>query len=415
VGGAGRSSVGAVARLVALDLPGGAPFVDALQRVWERGDAVFPLDRRMPPAGRVALLAAMRPAALIDADGEHTLEGGAPTDGGDAAVLATSGSTGTPKGVILTHDAVAAAARATSARLAVTTADTWLACLPLAHAGGFSVVTRALLTGTPLVVHDGFDAAAVDAADATLTSLVPTALARIDASRFRAIVVGGSRPPAHLPANAVTTYGLTETLGGVVYDRRPLAGVELRVAADGEVLVRGAMVTRGYRDGSTPVDTAGWLHTGDLGSVDAAGRLQVAGRRAELIITGGENVWPEQVERAIAGMPDVADVAVAGVPDPEWGQRVVAWIVPAGDPPSLAAVRDAVGEVMPRFAAPRQVLLVAQIPRTALGKVARHRLPRQPSADQAGADQAGADQASADQRSADQLSDGATPAPPSIT
>jgi O-succinylbenzoic acid--CoA ligase len=359
--------------LVALDLPGGPAFVDALRRVWDRGDAAFPVDRRLPPPARAALLEAIRPTSLIDGRGERPL-GGEPVESGDALVVATSGSTGVPKGVILTHEAVAASARATSARLSITAADTWLACLPLAHVGGLGVVTRALLTGTALVVHDGFDPAAVQASGATAVSLVAAALARIDPVVFRVIVLGGARPPAERPANCVTTYGLTETGGGVIYDGRPLEGVRWRISHDGEVLLRGPMLTRGYRDGTTPVDAGGWLHTGDAGHVLPDGRLHVEGRRGEMIVTGGENVWPEQVERALAGMAGVADVAVAGVPDPEWGQRVVAWIVPAGTPPTLDAARRHVAATLPRFAAPKELRVVAEIPRTTLGKIARHRL-----------------------------------------
>jgi O-succinylbenzoic acid--CoA ligase len=255
-----------------------------------------------------------------------------------------------------------------------------LACLPLAHVGGLSVVTRALLTGTGLTVLPRFDAAEVTAAardGATLTSLVATALARIDASLFRCIVLGGSRPPADRPPNTVTTYGMTETGSGVVYDGVPLDGVEIDIAADREILIRCPMMLRCYRDGSSPVDAAGWLHTGDLGGWLPDGRLHVEGRAGDLIITGGENVWPEAVEAAITGHPQVADVGVAGVDDPEWGQRVVAWVVPvdAGDPPALESVRARVRETLPAFMAPREVHLVGELPRTNLGKLRRAVLP----------------------------------------
>lgn len=362
-------------QLVAIDLPGGAQFVEALQREWAAGNAVLPVDRRLPGPARAALLRAMAPSALVDADGRHPLPDGRPTELGDALVMATSGSTGTPKGVVLTHEAVDASARATSARLGITPADTWLACLPLTHVGGLSVVTRALATGTPLVVHDGFDAESVRRAaaeGATAVSLVGTALQRIDPAWFRVIVVGGARPPAQLPPNAHTTYGLTETGSGVVYDGRPLDGVEVQLTAEGEVLLRCPMLLRAYRDGTTPVDADGWLHTGDLGHWLADGRLLVEGRRGDLIITGGENVWPEPVEAVIATMPSVAEVAVAGVPDAEWGQRVTAWVVPQGDAPSLAAVRRHVIDQLPAFCAPKELHVVDSLPRTALGKIQRH-------------------------------------------
>ncbi|MDO8361437.1 MAG: AMP-binding protein [Actinomycetota bacterium] len=368
-------------QLVAIDLPGGARFVAALQHAWAAGNAVLPVDRRLPPAARRALLAAMQPGRLLDEQGDHALDGGRAVDEGDALVVATSGSTGAPKGVVLTHRAVLASATATSQRLGITADDTWLACLPLSHVGGLSVVTRALLTGTPLVVHDGFDAERVQAAardGATAVSLVTTALQRIEPAMFRVIVLGGAHPPTDRPPNAHTTYGLTETGSGVVYDGRPLDGVEVQLAPDGEVLLRGPMLLRAYRDSTTPLDGDGWLHTADLGRWRPDGRLHVEGRRGDLIITGGENVWPEPVEAVLRSHPSVADVGVAGVADADWGQRVVAWVVPAGTAPTLAELRAHVAETMPAFCAPRELRVVAALPRTALGKLRRQQLPAQP-------------------------------------
>jgi o-succinylbenzoate---CoA ligase len=309
-------------------------------------------------------------------DGTVPRTGGRPVDDGDALVVTTSGTTGTPKAVVLTHRAVAASATATSRRLGVEpSGDRWLACLPLAHVGGLSVVTRAVLTGTPLTVHPGFDAAAAMASGATLVSLVPTALARVDPGRFRTIVLGGASPPEVLAPNVVTTYGLTETGSGVVYDGRHLDGVEVRIAAGGEVHLRGPMLLRAYRDGTDPKDADGWLATGDLGRFED-GRLVVHGRRDDLIITGGENVWPEPVERVLAEAPGVAAVAVAGAPDAEWGQRVVAYVVAAdvSRPPTLADLRARIKAVLPAWCAPRQLVLVDTLPRTALGKVRRDQL-----------------------------------------
>ena len=372
-----------MAHLVAIDLPGGPEFVTALRREWDAGNAVLPVDRRLPAPARQALLSEMAPSFLVDGGGRHILADGRDVDHGDALVIATSGSTGTPKGVVLTHAAIAASATATSRRLRITAGDTWLACLPLSHVGGLSVVTRAILTGTRLVVHDGFDAARVTAAahdGATAVSLVPTALQRVNPALFRVIVLGGARPPADRPPNSFTTYGLSETGSGVVYDGWPLDGVDVRVADDGEILLRCPMLLRCYRDGTSPLDGGGWLHTGDLGRWRRDGRLHVEGRRGDLIITGGENVWPEPVEAALATHPGVADVAVAGVPDPQWGQRVVAWVVPHGPPPTLAELRAHVAATMPAFCAPKELHLVHTLPRTALGKVQRHQLTSPQSA-----------------------------------
>ncbi len=364
--------------LVALDLPAGPGFVDVLTRIWDRGDAAFPLDQRLPASAKANQLAALAVAVVRDADGaEHRLTGSRPVEDGDALVIATSGSTGAPKGVVLTHTAVAASARASSKRLAVTSDDHWLACLPLSHVGGLAVVTRALLTGTPLTVLPGFDPAAVQSSPATLVSLVATALRRIDPAHFRVIVLGGAAAPDDLPTNIVTTYGMTETGSGIVYDGVPLDGVEVCLADDGEILVSGPMLLRAYRRADSDVDprASGWLATGDLGRWLPDGRLAVDGRRGDLIISGGENVWPEPVERAIRRDPRVADVAVAGTPDPEWGHVVTAYVVPAGtEAPSLDDLRRAVREVLPAYCAPRMLELVESIPTTPLGKPQRSAL-----------------------------------------
>lgn len=360
--------------LVAIDLPGGPEFVEALERAWDTGNAVLPIDRRLPASARALLLESLAPDRLVDDEGMHELPGRG-VEVGDALVIATSGATGAPKGVVLTHDGVRASAYATSARLGITSSDTWLACLPLSHVGGLSVVTRALQNNVGLIVHDGFDAARVEAAardGATAVSLVTTALQRIDPALFRVIVLGGSRPPADRPSNVHTTYGLTETGSGVVYDGHPLDGVELMIGAGGEVLVRCKMLLRCYRDGSSPVDADGWLHTGDLGKLLPDGRLHVEGRADDLIITGGENVWPETVEGVIRSHPAVRDVAVVGVPDNEWGQLLVVWIVPEGEPLVLADIRAHVLESLPAFCVPKELHLTDALPRTSLGKLQRH-------------------------------------------
>ena len=346
-------------RLVALDLPAGPEFVDELCRIWDRGDAVLPVDRRLPHASQAELAS--------------SLGVGEEVEPGDALVVATSGSTGTPKGVVLTHEALTAQAHAVHARLELDrTHDRWTACLPLAHVGGLGVVVRAIKDDVSLQVLPGYDDETVDG---TLISLVPTILDRIPAGRadrFRWIVLGGSGDDVTRPSNLVHTYGMTETGGGVVYGDRPLEGVEVK-AVDGELHLRSPSLLRTYRDGHDPKDAGGWYATGDLGAIDADGRVSVFGRRDHLVITGGENVWPEPVEAILGEAPGVADVVITGRADPEWGMRVVARIVPTNpaDPPTLEALRSWAKERLPAFAAPREIELVESIPRTALGKIRR--------------------------------------------
>ncbi len=382
--------------LVAVVARGGPTFVETLQRIWDEGDAVLPLDPRLPVPVRQRLLAIMGPSAVategtrrpgpmaVDAPREPTREG-------DALVVPTSGTTGEPKGVVLTHDALGAHAAAVHAHLGVSARDRWLACLPLAHIGGLGVVVRALLDGIGLDVLPAFDEGAVRSArdrGATLTSLVPTALDRVGAQGFRWVVLGGSADPvAHRPTNVVRTWGLTETGGGIVYDGRPLPGVEV-ASIDGELWVRSPTLSRGVRqtDGATrdlrrarPDDASstGWLATGDAGSVTGDGTVTVLGRTDDMIVTGGENVWPDAVEAALRPLPGVAEVAVAGRPDPEWGERVVAWVVPGPDAPlpTLADVRARIRHHLPPWAHPKEMRLVGRLPRTALGKVRRGQLP----------------------------------------
>lgn len=330
-----------------------------LRRIWDQGDAGLPLDPRLPLPQRDEITRRMGAGEEVAA--------------GDALVVVTSGTTGEPRGAVLTHEAVLAAAQASHARLDVDPRrDAWLAgLLPLNHIGGLSVVTRCLVTGTRLTFER-------DDPAATLTSVVPTQLHRgdIDPTRFRRVLLGGSADwrPGSRPDNVVLTYGMTETCGGVVYDGVPLDGVEVRVdEADGQIHLRGPMLLRGYRDGSDPKSPDGWLPTGDSGVIDADGRLTVFGRMDDVIVTGGEKVWPDAVERAVRACESVREVAVAGRPDGEWGQRVVAFVVPADPaaPPTLEQLRTTVKETMPAYAAPKEVVLVRSLPKTALGKVRR--------------------------------------------
>jgi len=366
-------------RLVALDMPSGAKFVDEMRRIWDSGDAVFPIDQRLPRAARITLLHEMAPSAIIDGTGvEIKIPDGRPVEMGDALVMATSGSTGLPKGVVLTHASITASAAASNRRLGTTSRDHWLACIPLSHVGGLSVVTRALHAGCPFTVHPSFDASHVNASarnGVTMTSLVATALSRVDASLFRTILLGGSAAPKHTAENVVITYGMTETGSGVVYNGVPLDGVEIRFSPDGEISVRAPMLLRCYRDGTKPKDADGWFRTGDVGEFAPDGRLVVHGRRGDLIITGGENVWPQPIEAAIALHPRIGEVIVRGLPDVQWGQRVVAWVTTVDDELiTLEEVRDWVKESLPTYCAPKSIHILTALPRTSSGKIDVQRL-----------------------------------------
>jgi O-succinylbenzoic acid--CoA ligase len=366
-----------MARLVALDMPASQMFVDQVQRAWSNGDAVLPIDQRLPPAGKKLLLDAMAPSEVIDASAtSSSLPNGRPLQEGDALVIASSGSTGSPKGIIHTHSSLLAGAQASASRLQLTADDHWLVCIPVSHVGGFSVITRALHTGAALTLHPSFDATAIQEASThgvTHTSLVATALSRIDTSLFRTILLGGSSAPNNLPSNVITTYGMTETGGGVVYNGMPLDNVEVKIV-EGEIHLRCPMLMRAYRDNQAIIPNDGWYSTGDMGAINDSGAIAVYGRKTDMIITGGENVWPSVVENCLASHPTVNEVVVRSAPDTTWGQRVVAYVVlndslHTSDATLLSNLREHVKQNLPAFCAPQQVIVLSQIPRTSLGKV----------------------------------------------
>jgi O-succinylbenzoic acid--CoA ligase len=372
-----------VPELVALDLDQGPLFPSLIEGIWSRGDAVCVIDTRLRGIPRERQLATLLPTRAIREDGEEArLHGGRGVEAGDALVIATSGSSSDPKAVVHTHAAIAASAHATSQRLDVEPdADSWLCCLPCTHIGGFSVIARALVTATPVEVHERFDPDAVQASaarGATLVSLVSTALARLEEpTAFRTIVLGGAAPPGNLPRNAVVTWGMTETGSGVVYDGRPLDDVQI-AELDGELWVKGPMLARAFRDGTPigaigPDGEPGWLATGDAGTV-SDGVVAVFGRIADVITTGGEKVWPGDVERVLSAHPGIAEVAVWKRPDPEWGERVVAYVVPAGEAPSLDELRVLVADNLAPWCSPKEVVVVARLPRASSGKVVRRLL-----------------------------------------
>ncbi len=340
-------------------------------------------------AGLVAAVADAlhgRGAAVVPVGPGGVAPTGAVSDG-VAVVVATSGSTGEAKHVLLSAAALRASATATAARLG---GDAhWLLTLPAEHVAGIQVIVRALLAGAPPSVQDvsaGFRAADFAAAVAAMppgrrhTSLVPTQLRRLldadgpapDALRtFDAVLVGGAALDAPLRARAeaagvavVTTYGMSETAGGCVYDGVPLDGVTVDLDADGRIHLGGPTLALGYL-GAPPF--TGPFRTGDLGRW-CAGRLEVLGRADDVIVTGGEKVAPAAVERVLAGRPGVRGVCVVGVPDAEWGQAVVAAVVYGPDRPDDEDLRAAVRAELGRAAVPRRFVDVPRIPVRGIGK-----------------------------------------------
>jgi O-succinylbenzoic acid--CoA ligase len=319
----------------------------------------------------------------------------------DGLAVATSGSTGTPREVLISSRAIRTSVFATVARLGGP--GSWLLALPPNRIGGALVALRAGLTQQSLTTMpagsftpEAFaDAATQVPAGRRYVSLVPTQVTRLMSSQlgrdalglFDAVLVGGAAFGAtERPANIVETYGMTETTGGCVYDGDPLEGVEVAIADDDRILISGSTLADGYADddGSAWVMHGGvrWLRTSDLGRWHG-GRLEVLGRADDVIITGAHKVHPVIVERAISSLVGVADVAVVGIDDLEWGKRVVALVEvphiaegesdPIDDLISLdtAELRDLLRDVLPPYALPRDVVLTRSLPRVAGGKIDR--------------------------------------------
>jgi O-succinylbenzoic acid--CoA ligase len=355
------------------------------------GPAVLPVDPRLPPDKVAGLLRALGPDTLETTAGTERLApaDSAPLAPGTAVVIATSGSTGEPKGAELSAAALRHSAGASLARLGAQPGERWLSCLPPSHISGLQVFVRSLLAGSEPVVLPRLDSAAAAAGPGCqYVSLVPTQVRHLldepggpaALASFRSILLGGAAVPAGLLAEAwaagarvITTYGMTETCGGCIYDGQPLDGVSVRIAADGRIELAGPVLFSGYR-GRPELSLAAmdgpWFVTSDLGSLDESGRLAVRGRADGMINTGGEKVAADEVVVVLAGCPGVRDVAVTGRPDPEWGELVTAIVVPAdpADPPGLAALRAAVRGKLPDFAAPRALVLVPAIPLLRSGK-----------------------------------------------
>jgi O-succinylbenzoic acid--CoA ligase len=382
--------------LIAYALPPGPMWLDILAAHADSGASFLPLDVRLTEREQRRLIARAGPTMLVTQDEEVLFGGTTPSDPDRAwAVVATSGTAGEPKLVELPRTAAGAAVAGSLQALDASAFDPWVSCLSPAHMGGLLVLLRGALAGAPLEVRDRFEPRWVvdEAPDGAHVALVPVMLERLvatatDLSRLGTVLIGGGRlepalrdAAARLGARVVTTYGLTESCGGVVYDGIPFDDAAVRLGEGGSIELRGPTLMDGYRGDPSATARAftvdGWLRTGDLGSLDAEGRLVVDGRADDAIRTGGETVWPEEVEAVLRTHPRVADVAVAGEADPSWGQRVTAWIVPADrdDPPSLEDLRGFTRVSLARFKAPRELRLVDELPRTPSGKLRRHALP----------------------------------------
>jgi O-succinylbenzoic acid--CoA ligase len=355
-------------------------------------DTVWPaLRRSLDGDAPLAVL----PAGTGPADAARALlRADQPLEPGTDLVVVTSGSTGGGRGVLLSAAALRASATATATRLGGP--GSWLLALPASAIGGLQVLIRSGLAGRqPVVLSRGESLAAaaarLPAGDRRYTSMVPTQLRRYLASEpealasFDAVLVGGAAtdPALFEQARAAgvrvrTTYGMSETAGGCVYDGAPLDGVEVRVA-DG-VELAGPVLASGYRldpAGTAEAFVDGWFRTRDAGSLSADGTLSVHGRLDDVVISGGVNVSPQAVEAALREHPSVADAVVSGLPDPEWGQRVVAAVVPSpGVAPDLAELRPWVTERLGAAAAPRALRLIDAVPTLHTGKPDRRAVLR---------------------------------------
>ncbi|MGD0241354.1 MAG: AMP-binding protein [Streptosporangiaceae bacterium] len=351
------------------------------------GPAILPLDAGLPPARIAELIEALGPDSVEDERGVNQARSGqnSRVAEGTAVVIGTSGSTGVPKGVELSAAALRHSAQASLDRVGARPGERWLCCLPVTHVAGLQVLVRSLVSGTEPVLAGHADAATLAASGCAHVSLVPTQLRRLLESDidkwtplagFSSVLLGGAAAPAGLLAAVraagvpvVTTYGMTETCGGCVYDGVPLDGVRVKIADDERVWLGGPVLFTQYR-GASGAPQESWFRTGDLGRLDESGRLTVRGRADDVINTGGYKVVPGEVEAALESCPGVRDVAVLGQPDPEWGERVVAVVAPSdpADPPGLELLRLHVRERLPRYAAPSRVVMVDAVPMLASGK-----------------------------------------------
>lgn len=387
--------------LVAYALPPGFHWLEILAAHAQSGASFLPIDVRLSASEQERLIDLARPSVVVRPFEETVLADAAPIDPERAwAVVATSGTSGEPRLAQLSRASVGSALAASLDALDASAFDPWVSCLTPAHIGGLLVLLRGILTSSKIIVQEGFEPGRLlaEAPRGAYVSLVPTMLERLvragaDLSELADILVGGARldptvrdAAVRAGGRIVNTYGSTESCGGVVYDGIPFAGTSIRIDAErpdapGVVELRGPTLMDGYRH--DPAATAGafttdgWLRTGDIGSFGPDGHLRIVGRADDAIRTGAETVWPEEVEAVVRTHPKVADVAVAGRPDDEWGSHVVAWVIPADptDPPTLEQLREHCRDALARFKAPRDLRLLTALPRTSSGKLRRAALP----------------------------------------
>jgi o-succinylbenzoate---CoA ligase len=373
-----------------------------LHALMKLGAVALPLSPQLTDAERAAVLASENPAVdlndaaeLTQTEADLPLLGEHDMDDLQCRIL-TSGTSGEPSPVGLTYGNFLFSAVGSAFNIGVNPNDRWLCCLPLSHVAGLSIVLRSVIYGTTAVLLDGFDteqvASTLVSGDISLLSLVPTMLIRLleadaDLSSPRAILIGGGPvPPDALQealdrgATVVQTYGMTETCSQVTTiapadakrkvgsSGRPLLTTHVRIES-GEILVQGPTVAPGCYEAD------GWLHTGDLGHIDEDGFLYVTGRGTEMIVTGGENVMPAEVEAVLISHPAVADAAVIGRPDPEWQEAVCALIVlVSGGEVTEEELRTHCSGALAPFKVPKRVDFVSHLPRTASGKLLRGEL-----------------------------------------
>ena len=389
---------------VALELPPGPELVVVLHALMKLGAVAYPLDPRLASAEREAeleragpILVVSEPVDLTATEADLPLLGEHELDAVQCRIL-TSGTSGRPRPVGLTYGNHLWSAVGSAFNLGIEPSDRWLCCLPMHHIAGFSIALRSAIYGTTAVVHDGFDtdriAESLEGDGVTLVSLVATQLSRlleagVDLLPLRAVLVGGGPVPKEVleeaigrGATVVQTYGLTEAASQVTTlapedatrklgsAGRPLLTTHLRIV-DGEILVQGPTVAPGCAD----VD--GWLHTGDLGRIDEDGFLYVTDRLGDMIVTGGENVMPAEVEEVLLRHPAVADAAAVGRADPEWQEAITAVVVLRnGASVSADELRDHCSQSLAAFKVPKRVEMVDELPRTSAGKLLRRELRR---------------------------------------